>query len=142
MAIVTLSCALDTACAVCTWELKLSLCLSPSMYTHTHAHARACAHPACVCSYISMHQYKPLQKVPYVGTFNLTNFPRCESVFARPVTEVSSCVGGTWSHACIPYSGCASVYFAIQYCIDYSIFISSPGCQEASIKAAVYSQLC
>ena len=34
-------------------------------------------------------------------------------------------------------SGCAFVYFTVQYCIEYSIFISSPGCLEASVKAAV-----
>ena len=28
-----------------------------------------------------------------------------------------------------------------QYCTEYSIFISSPECPEASVKAAVYSRL-
>ena len=33
-------------------------------------------------------------------------------------------------------SGCAFVYFTIQYCIEYSIFISSPECPEASINSS------
>ena len=34
-------------------------------------------------------------------------------------------------------SGCAFVYFIVQYCIEYSIFLPSLGCPEASVKASV-----
>ena len=34
-------------------------------------------------------------------------------------------------------SGCAFVYFIVQYCIDYSIFLPSLGGPEASEKASV-----
>ena len=33
--------------------------------------------------------------------------------------------------------GYASVYFAAQYCTEYSVFISNPRCPEASEQAAV-----
>ena len=30
----------------------------------------------------------------------------------------------------------------LQSCTEHSVFISSPGCPEANVKAAVYTQLC
>ena len=38
---------------------------------------------------------------------------------------------------CVHTSGCAFQYFTVQYCIEYSISMSSPGCPEANIKAVV-----
>ena len=34
-------------------------------------------------------------------------------------------------------SGRAFVYFIVQYCMEYSIFLPSPGCPEASVKASL-----
>ena len=39
-------------------------------------------------------------------------------------------------------SDCAFVCFTVQSYPEHSTFISSPGCPEATVKAAVYSQLC
>lgn len=39
-----------------------------------------------------------------------------------------------------PTSGYASVYFTVQYCVEYSTTVSlfpSPGCMEDSVKAVV-----
>ena len=68
------------------------------------------------------------------------NFQRCKCAFASPITKVSSCVRHTLSHACILYKGLYSciLYFTVLYGVQqYSIFTSSPGCPEASVKAEV-----
>lgn len=45
-------------------------------------------------------------------------------------------VSGVHGHVCAP-STSAFVYFTVQYHTEYSIFISRPGCPEASVKTVV-----
>ena len=58
------------------------------------------------------------------------------------VSHLQSCklihvsVGHCHMHASFT-CGYASMYFTVQYCTEYSIFISNPRCPEASKKAAV-----
>ena len=45
---------------------------------------------------------------------------------------------GIHCHMCASFTtGCTFVYFTVQYYIEYSIFISSPGCPKESVKAVV-----
>ena len=67
----------------------------------------------------------------------VVNFQRCGYV-----SHLQSCklihvsAGHCHMHASFT-CGYASVYFTVQYCTQYSVFISNPGCPEARKKAAV-----
>ena len=79
--------------------------------------------------------------------FSYNKSPTCESSscepskvwirVAPPVMQANSCVQWTLSHACTLHLGYAFLYFTVQYCTEYSIFISNPLCPKASKKAAV-----
>ena len=66
----------------------------------------------------------------------MSNLQRYEQMFTCPITLVY--VSGVHCHMCTSStSGCASEYFTAQYCIEYTISTSRPGCPEATIKAVV-----
>ena len=84
--------------------------------------------------YLKLTQYS---KPPTNKTFKLRpskDVIVCSCVHSQKLVHLS----GVLYHVRTPStSGCTSVHFTVQQCIEYSIFISSPGCSEASIRAGV-----
>lgn len=89
----------------------------------------------------------PCQNIlsPLHRNLQIANFQSLELAFPFPVTQFGSRVWWTLSHASILYKW---LCFCVLYCIvqhrahQYSLFISSPGCPKASVKAVVNSQFC
>ena len=78
------------------------------------------------------HQY-----VPYTRTFKLQTF-KDANVRSHIQSHKLAHVSGVHGHVCASFtSDCAFMYFTVQYHIEYSIFISRPGCPEASVKTVV-----
>ena len=75
--------------------------------------------------------FPTVQQVPYIGTFRLQTFKDVNMhshVQSHKLVPVSS----VHCHMRKPStSGCAFVYFTVHYRVEYSIFISSPGCLES-----------
>ena len=75
---------------------------------------------------------------PLHVNLQVVNFQRYECTFTCRITKVSSRVWCTWSLVCILVQCfcvlCRKILFRVQW---HSIFISSPGCLEASTKATV-----
>ena len=63
----------------------------------------------------------------------VANFQRCEHVFACPCKLVHT--SGVHCHFCASStSGCAFVYFTVQYCIEYSSTVSLFQAQDVQSK--------
>lgn len=89
--------------------------------------------------------YPPFNTVsPLHTNLLVANFQRCEPLFTRPVTQVSSRVYGIschlYCHHAYPLQGPMLLY-TVQCGKDSSTtsFLSSPRCPEAIVKAAVYN---
>ena len=79
---------------------------------------------------------------PLHTSLQVVSFQRREHAFPCPIAEVleSGMRCHKWATSA---SACAFAYFTVLYWVQYySIFISSPGCLETSIKATWHSWYC